>query len=237
MGKYPADFIDADSLENYAALLFRAAVDAVEKAEQDVFRNVIDPFSAVVDSLTQHVSLDIWLKSESSRQAQKTLQNAIGTFHQNVLGSLPGWENAGIGGSIDVRNNDLGIVAEIKNKYNTMNSGAALAVYDKLSKHIDYNDNYRGRFVAYVVYIIPRRPDPFNDTFNPSDRGTRRPEREDVRQIDGRSFYEMATGNSEALKNLYLSLPLLAKNRFDWDGDNVSKSKLFEELFFKAYKS
>lgn len=236
MGKYPADFIDAATLENHAALLFRAAVDAIDRAERNVFRNVVDPFSAVVDSLTQHVSLDIWLKSESSRQAQKSLQNAIGTFHQNVLGSIPGWENAGVGGSIDVRNNDLGIVAEVKNKYNTMNSAAALAVYDKLSKHIDYNDNYRGRFTAYVVYIIPKRPSPLDCTFNPSDRGTRRPERKDVRQIDGKSFYEKATGDPEALKKLYLSLPILAENCFSWDGAGMSKSQLFEELFFKAYK-
>ena len=101
-------------------------------------------------------------------------------FHQNIIGEMPGWENLKVGKSIDLRNREKKIIAEIKNKYNTMNSSSALAIYDKLQRHLDYDESYKG-FTAYCVVIIPKSPRSLNITFHPSERGTNRPERENIR--------------------------------------------------------
>lgn len=57
-----------------------------------------------------------------------------------------------------------------------MNSSSQLALYDKLQKHLDYDESYRN-FTAYCIVIIPKTPRPLNIPFHPSERGTRRPER------------------------------------------------------------
>lgn len=235
MNTYPADFIAPDVLEDLAAKMFRAATDAAQKSKDKIYRNVIDPFSATVDSICQGITVDEWLKLESMRQSQKGLQNAIGYFHQDVLGSVKGWENMGRNGAIDVRSSDGAVVAEIKNKFNTMNSGSALAVYDKLAGFLDYNEKYKGRSTAYVVFIVPRSPVSLDDVFCPSDKGTRRQLRQDIRMIDGASFYHKATGDPDALEKLYHSIPLIAENLIGAKGLSTN-DELYQQLFNRVYK-
>ena len=54
------------------------------------YSNVVDPFSAVFDMAVNNMSFSEWTRAEIRRQHQKTLQNAIGKFHQTVLGSVNG---------------------------------------------------------------------------------------------------------------------------------------------------
>ncbi len=66
---------------------------------------------------------EIWYKNETARQAQKTLQNHLGDFHQRILGSVKGWTDMHTGGVIDLISHDTKIIAEVKNKYNTVSGG------------------------------------------------------------------------------------------------------------------
>ncbi|MBI3255821.1 MAG: Eco47II family restriction endonuclease [Candidatus Andersenbacteria bacterium] len=186
----------------------KTMVDSVNAAKAKVVENpystVIDPFSAVVDASIQHISLEEWMEQEKVRKIQKALQNALGKFHQNILGSMPGWENAGTGGSYDVRNTEKKIIAEIKNKYNTLNSGGFWNMHTTLTGHLDYGG--RG-FTAYYVPIITETPKAFNKPFSTTRNGIRTPIREDLRTMDGKSFYAMASGDANALANLYRALP------------------------------
>lgn len=83
-------FISNKDLYEQVAVVLRVAEKATIGAEQKLYKNVIDPFSALFDASYQGISFDQWLKQEQSRQIQKTFQNAIGTFHQAILGSMPG---------------------------------------------------------------------------------------------------------------------------------------------------
>ncbi len=51
---------------------------------------------------------------------QLVYQSAIGRFHQGVLGGVHGFKNHDAG--YDIENKQRKIIAEIKNKYNTMNA-------------------------------------------------------------------------------------------------------------------
>lgn len=90
--------------------------EAVKEKEKTLYKNVIDPFSAVFDSIINEMPLTQWIAAEKSRQIQKTLQNKIGIFHQSLIGKIEGWEDLGTGEVVDLRNKDRKIIAEIKNK-------------------------------------------------------------------------------------------------------------------------
>jgi len=223
-------FISDSLLVTFAKEVLDKATAAEVAAEDKLYSNVIDPFSALFEAMRHNLTLDEWLLQEKSRQIQKTLQNAVGDFHQNVLGSIAGWENAGRGGSYDIKNSEKKIIAEIKNKHNTMNSSSAEAVYNKLSNHIRYNEK---GYTAYVVFIIPNRPEPMNSPWSPN--RTTMTLRDDIRRIDGASFYALATNYPDALALLYTALPQVLGMAMHSTPDLIKNSNLFASLFTRAY--
>lgn len=232
----PLDFISDVKLTELCRSLLDKAEVAANRAEGEIYANVIDPFSATFDAMRQGVTLDEWLEQEKSRQIQKTLQNYVGEFHQAVIGSIEGWEDLHVGNSIDLRNREKKIIAEVKNKHNTMNSSSQLALYDKLQRHLDYDESYRD-FTAYCIVIIPKTPRHLNVTFHPSERGTRRPERQNIRMIDGKSFYEIATGDPDSLQKLYYRLPIIVGTILNREPQEIISSTIFQDLFQRAYIS
>lgn len=225
-------FISDESLLSASKKLIDAVTIAHEHAGDNPYRNVIDPFSALFDAAYHGISLEDWMDQEIVRQVQKSLQNALGEFHQNILGSMPGWRNAQRGGSYDVINTDLKLIAEIKNKHNTMNSRSSLSVYDNLHRHLDYGlESYK----AYLVAIIPASPELYETPFTPSERGQRRQERDDIVKIDGQSFYNLASGEPDALRQLYQVLPEILGRMLENGSARISGSPLFSDLFNRAF--
>src|SRR4051812_10856612 len=86
-------------------------------------KNVIDPFSAIFQIAGFEIDYNGWYESEATRQAQKTLQNHVGDFHQNILGHSKNWINKKTGSVIDLVSEKFHFVAEVKNKYNTISGG------------------------------------------------------------------------------------------------------------------
>lgn len=215
-------------------------MEKVERAEAEVdvklFKNTIDPFSAVFDALRQEISLDDWMKQEKGRQIQKTLQNAIGVFHQKVLGSFPGWEDLGTGEIVDIVNRERGIVAEIKNKHNTTKGNHKTQIYEDLKKCIT-SDEYKG-FTGYYVEVIPKNRMPYSKVFTPSDNRLheRLPENQNIRVIDGASFYELVTGIPNALEQLYKILPTYIA-QYRRVAQTVEEEQLFWDLFKRVYRT
>lgn len=217
----------------------RSLLEAARRTEQRVdanpYRNVIDPFSALVDAARQRISTEEWMSQEKARQVQKGMQNALGDFHQDVLGSVQGWENGGRGGSYDVISHSLGVIAEIKNKFNTMNARSALSVYDNLSRHLDYSSS--GIRKAYLVEIIPKNPLSYEVPFHPSERGTSRPERPDIVRIDGKSFYALVSGDERALEKVYLALPVAISLILGIPPETIIDENVFLNLFERVYST
>lgn len=223
-------FISDEILYSKVKPLVMFVEQTANEQEEIMFKNIIDPFSALFDAAKQNIKLSDWLEQEKSRQVQKNLQNKIGIFHQEILGSCLGWESLSIGGVIDVRNKSKKIIAEVKNKYNTTNSSSAEALYDHLVNQL--NTVYKG-YLAYHVHVIPRAGKIYDIPYVPSHRSLD----ERIRVIDGRSFYAIASGYEDALKRLYLILPKVIADILGRSTDNVTKDSLFTQLFEKAYPS
>lgn len=213
-------------------------IDVIENAEKSadvrLHKNVIDPFSALFHGITHTLSCKEWVEQERARQIQKTMQNAIGKFHQDILGSIDGWTNLEVGGILDVVHKKRKIIAEIKNKFNTTKGNHRVEVYDSIKAVLkkDAYKNYRG----YSVEIIPHGKNIYNKPFTPPDNktGENRPIDEMIRVIDGVSFYGLATGNSLALQELFLVLPQVIADNYSYKLNNPKIIEYFI-LFTKAF--
>lgn len=170
-------------------------------------RNVIDPFMLIFDITLNTKDIEEWLLEESVRQLQKTLNNAVGEFHQIILGSCEGWVDLGTGDStgVDLKKEDSTIFAEIKNKFNTMNSSSEKIVFNKLEQiTLDYPNS-----TAYLVQII-KKPGESYDIFweyTKSKKPLVKNTNPRIRKISGDKFYEKVTGKPDALKELCSILP------------------------------
>ncbi len=91
---------------------------------------------------------------DSSKENIKTLEIAFkqrqkqmkeGELSQIIIGNWFGWEDLGIGHSsgLDCRKKDMSIIMDVKNKWNTCNSGSQKALFDKLSKYKKENPQTR----------------------------------------------------------------------------------------------
>jgi len=67
----------------------------------------------------------------------KQLEMREGHISQIAIGNFIGWEDLGVGHSsgLDCRKLDNSIILELKNKYNTCNSGSLKSVLDKLAAY------------------------------------------------------------------------------------------------------
>lgn len=180
-----------------------------EISEQSLRQNTLDVFSATLESILKGISFDEWIEQEKKRQIQKTLQNKVGDLHQKILGTLSGVQDLGVGDVVDIISQEKSLIAEIKNKHNTTKGNHKIAVYDDLKSVLSSKPEIT---TAYYVEILPKNGKKYNKPFTPSDNKTsqQRPANEFIRQIDGQSFYELLTGNPNALRELYILLAQVA---------------------------
>ncbi len=217
-----------------------AVIGVIKNSEQRpqalLHKNVIDPFSALFDGMTRSISYEDWLMQEQARQTQKTMQNAIGDFHQRIIGSMYGWENLGFSGGLDVVNKKLKIVAEIKNKFNTTKGNHRIEIYDSLRITLK-RPEYEG-FSGYFVEIIPKGKNRYDKEFVPPDNklGKRRVAREYIRVIDGLSFYYLATGRKLALQELFRAIPKVIEDHFMYKLNPQEQDK-YLNLFGMAFST
>ena len=215
-------------------------VRVIETAEHDAnanfHKNVIDPFSALFHGVTHAITYKEWIRQEKARQSQKTMQNAIGDFHQEILGSIPNWKNLGMGGGLDVANNKMRIIAEVKNKFNTTKGNHKVEIYDAIKSKLKAKEYTN--FTGYYIEIIPQDKNKYNKPFTPSDNKTkkRRPVNEKIRIIDGASFYFLATGRKHALQELFEALPGILVGNFKYKLNKKEALQYFE-LFKMAFST
>ncbi|EKD99513.1 MAG: type II restriction enzyme (Eco47II, Sau96I) [uncultured bacterium] len=228
-------FITNEKLFSAVETIFKKTQNMVQ-SDKAFYRNSVDPFSAVFDASSSNITLEQWVNQEKARQRQKTLQNAIGEFHEEIIGSVAGWERLPVGRLIDVRNMSRKTIGEIKNKHNTTKGSDKKDLYDNLEFALN-TPEYKG-FTGYYVEVIPKNGLTYNKIFTPSDNkvSLRRPENENIRIIDGCSFYDFVTGDEHALERLYKVLPIVISDCLGVSkARDYSSEQLFHELFAKAF--
>ena len=213
------NWISDDKLFNAINKLNNSITDGIAKSNTEFDDNVTDPFSALTSMMFFNLSQGKWKDYEKYRRKQKSLSNAIGLFHQHILGSITGWKDLGTNKGIDIVNRDKQIIAEIKNKHNTVKGSDLVHLYNKLKNTIESQDSAYNGYTAYYVTIIPESPNENPHPFTPSDSNThqRVPENPNIIQIDGKQFYSLATGEDSALVDLFdILYKIFSYNKYNY---------------------
>ncbi|RRD61185.1 Eco47II family restriction endonuclease [Leucobacter sp. OH1287] len=183
-------------------------MDALKKAESrnNPHKNIIDPFNAVFEAASLDTSLEDWLPLEVRRQTNKTLSNAVGAFHQELLGRLPGWQSTGAaGGRFDlIHPEPFGktgkpAFAEVKNKFNTMNSSSRENLFQTFIDAQKFKE-YKGA-TFYLIEVIQKVIED-DVPWKVSNRA----KEENIRVISARKVYELSTGDPDAFEKTYKAI-------------------------------
>lgn len=237
------NFINDDDLVGLVSEVLRKGIEAKNKVkeEKNFNKNVIDPFTTLFDAAVSGFDHDTWKESEATRQYQKTLTNSVGMLHQKLLGHAEGWVDLGVGGEVDLKNDDRKIIAEIKNKHNTLTGGKLADQYHNLVSKVAKKTSQYSGYTAYFVNIVPKKPEPFNEPFTPSDptTGAKVSSNINIRIIDGASFYALVTGYENALETFYNCLPEVIDQAFEklnFNNMSLQDAEPFKQYFIKAFK-
>lgn len=97
-----------------------------------------------VDILQRHQAA-IFAQQKENNRLQKSQQMAHGIIWQEVIGKFIGWKDLETGHEtgLDCIHEEKKIIMELKNSYNTHNSGSCKAFMDKLAKHKKEHPDYR----------------------------------------------------------------------------------------------
>ena len=194
------NWIRPGDLNNAISKLQARAHDAFEYAKKRQSHNVIDPFQSLMMASTLQISDAEDLKSRQSMvSASQGMFNAIGAFHQDILSSVSGWINHDAGYDLECKNRK--ILAEIKNKHNTMNSTNRRGVINELETAVRQKSE---NWSAYLVIIVPKKPGKYEKKISPSTN---------VFEIDGASFYDLVAQQENAMSPIIPSSLSTIKTR------------------------
>lgn len=168
------------------------------------YKNKIDIIKLTFDGKLNNIDEEALIQSETLRQIDKSINNAIGTFHEEILGGINGFELGNHSG-YDIKADDDTLFAEVKNKHNTMGSNSAEAVFQKLARYADDNK----KATCYWVQILAKRS--FNKKWESIING-KEYSHSRVYTISGDQFYALLSGQQDAFSQLYKALPLAIKD-------------------------
>ncbi len=169
-------------------------------SKRNLYSNKVDTIKLTFDSSFNNVDEESLIQSEILRQVDKSINNSIGTFHEQILGGIGGYEVGNLSG-FDIKAQDNSLFADIKNKHNTMNSSSAEALFQKLARYADTYKNAN----CYWVQILAKAS--FSQHWI-GDINGKEYSHSRVFKISGDRFYALLTGEKDALFQLYKVLPL-----------------------------
>lgn len=209
------DFVSDDHLlkciENLHGSYLKAKADVSKKK---FYSNKIDTIKLTFDSRFNDIDEENIIELEILRQIDKSINNSIGTFHEQVLGGIKGYEVGNLSG-FDIKAEDDTLFADIKNKHNTMNSSSAESLFQKLARFADnykakgsFNEHWRGDIIG-KEYSHSR-----------------------VFKISGDRFYAILSNQDDAFLQLYKALPIAIKDYLQGikAKDEINENSIFEDI-------
>lgn len=219
------DFVSDEHLLKCIENLHHSYIKAKNNlTKRSFYSNKVDTIKLTFDSKFNGISEEDLIQSEILRQIDKSINNSIGTFHEQVLGGVKGYEVGNLSG-FDIKAEDNSLFADIKNKHNTMNSSSAEALFQKLAR---YADDYK-KANCYWVQILAKGS--FNEHWK-GDINGKEYSHSRVFKISGDQFYALVTGQSNAFFQLYKALPNAISDYLKSINaeENIAKNSAVEEI-------
>lgn len=192
--------------------------------KKNFYSNKVDTIKLTFDSKFNDIDEEKLIQSEILRQIDKSINNSIGTFHEQILGGIKGFEAGNLSG-YDIKAIDNTLFADIKNKHNTMNSSAAEALFQKLKR---YADDYK-QAKCYWVQILAKGS--FCELWS-GDINGKEYSHSRVYKISGDQFYALLSGQQDALFQLYKALPNAIKDYLKSveEAEEIAENSALEEI-------
>ena len=218
------DFISDEHFLDCVANLHNAYLKAKKNiTKKNFYSNKVDTIKLTFDAKFNDINEESLIEAEILRQIDKSINNSIGTFHEQILGGIKGFEVGKLSG-FDIKATDDTLFADIKNKHNTMNSSSAESLFQKLSK---YADTYK-KSKCYWVQVLAKSSfcELWKGEINGKEYSHSR-----VYKISGDKFYALLSGNEDAFFQLYKNLPIAVNdylNSFEKAKSSAENSALKE---------
>lgn len=192
--------------------------------KKNFYSNKVDTIKLTFDSKFNDIDEEKLIQSEILRQIDKSINNSIGTFHEQILGGIKGFEAGNLSG-YDIKATDNTLFADIKNKHNTMNSSAAEALFQKLKR---YADDYK-QAKCYWVQILAKGS--FCELWS-GDINGKEYSHSRVYKISGDQFYALLSGQQDAMFQLYKALPNAIKDYLKSveETEEIAENSALEEI-------
>jgi hypothetical protein len=199
------NFITDEHLFHCIGNLHKAYLKAKNNVtKKNFYTNKVDTIKLTFDAQFNNIDEESLIQAEILRQIDKSINNSIGTFHEQILGGIAGFE-IGVLSGFDIKANDNTLFADIKNKHNTMNSSSSESLFQKLAR---YADTYK-KANCYWVQILAKGS--FNEKWTGELNG-KEYSHSRVYKISGDQFYALLSGQDDALFQLYKVLPQAIKD-------------------------
>lgn len=225
-------FITDDHLLDCIGNLHKAYLRAKNNVtKKSFYTNKVDTIKLTFDSKFNDINEEDLIQSEILRQIDKSTNNSIGTFHEQVLGGIEGYEVGKLSG-FDIKATDNTLFADIKNKHNTMNSNSEEALFQKLAR---YADDYK-KAKCYWVQILAKGS--FCELWR-GDINSKEYSHSRVFKISGDQFYALLSGQENAFFQLYQALPIATKdylNSAEKD-ESIKENSALDEISSETEKT
>lgn len=219
------NFISDEHLLECIGNLHKAYLKAKNNITKNSFySNKVDTIKLTFDAKFNDIDEESLIQSEILRQIDKSTNNSIGTFHEQILGGIKGFEVGNLSG-FDIKAEDDTLFADIKNKHNTMNSSSAEALFQKLAR---YANDYK-KAKCYWVQILAKGS--FCELWTAEINGKEYSHSRGYK-ISGDQFYALLSGQEDALFELYKALPKAIKDFLKSIGndEDIAENSALEEI-------
>jgi len=172
--------------------------------------NLIDPIKLIFDKSVYKTSWEELINNEIFRQRDKSNNNDIGYFHQNIFSYFEGCTVPTAGWDVIYKNPDgikmpdgdvvHTIYVEMKNKHNTMNSASSGKTYIKMQSQILDDDDC----ACLLVEAIAKKSQNIKWTTKVDGKSV---QHRLIRRVSMDQFYAFVTGEEDAFFKMCMALP------------------------------
>ena len=228
------DFISKEDFKEHVKSTITKYGERLESYDLEKFnKNLVDPIKLLFDKSVYGASWSEIINNEIFRQRDKSNNNAIGYFYQNIFSYFDGCEVPQSGWDV-IYTNPNGIqlpdgdivhtlYVEMKNKHNTMNSSSSAKTYIKMQSQILDNDDC----ACLLVEAIAKKSQNIKWATSVDNK---RVQHRLIRRVSMDQFYYLLTNDKYAFYKMCMILPSIIDEVIH-EKDNL---KIPEDIVYEA---
>ena len=242
MKEWPLEFISQEEFKHHVSETILKYGEKLQPYDLKRFNsNLIDPIKLIFDKSVYRSSWEEIVKNEIFRQRDKSNNNDIGYFHQNIFSYFEGCVVPDEGWDV-IYTNENGIempdgdvvhtvYVEMKNKHNTMNSASSAKTYIKMQNQLLEDDDC----ACCLVEAIAKKSQNIKWSTKVDKKTV---QHKLIRRVSMDKFYEIVTGDKDAFYKMCMVLPNVIEEVIEESKDvKVPEDTVIEELKKVAEKA